>query len=413
MKRIVYLSNILYHDWNNKPTNHIRFIKLMEPSIRLVSGLKTENFTELKNEKGETFDRNIFFKLSGIENIKKCYFSYNLEKITQQSLDYFYSFINQDDFILGIELDGNIRKILSERNIKFINFWIHSFHLFDDMCFMVNTNDISLFERIKQFQIPQEKFYLYADIAKNILNNKFGEVDINNNSCLFAGQTYNDKSIEKDGIFLNITHFEEEIKELEKKYNTIYYIPHPYAPVEQNNDVNNFLKKHPKIEVIKNVPTYAMLASDKIKEVIAISSSVLYEAQFFNKKIKYLYKSMFNIDTEFRENTFISVYNDYLNPKFWSAVLDGYFYIDKTKADFTIYDKNKSRLRDILNIWHGYKQLSEISVIEKHNKYETELKNIAVLMFYIHKILANITFGELKKEIINKKYYYKEIMTLG
>ena len=51
--------------------------------------------------------------------------------------------------------------------------------------------------------------------------------DLEEHCVLFIGQTLKDKSVEKNGIYLNVTHFENKLKELSKQYSKIYYIPHP------------------------------------------------------------------------------------------------------------------------------------------------------------------------------------------
>ena len=175
-----------------------------------------------------------------------------------------------------------------------------------------------------------------------------------------------DKSVERDGVFLNITHFAKEIDLAAEKYSTIYYLPHPYYPVNQNAELMKFISQRPYIHILDNVPTYGLLASSKVKAVMGISSSVLYEAQFFSKDIQYLYQPLFDIDGDFGENTYISVYNDYLNPEFWINVLPGFFKIKEYTYKNDIFNPRQSCLRgDVLNFYHGYKILDKKVLLDE------------------------------------------------
>lgn len=377
MKRVVFLSDILFHSPTREVSYHRWVMDLIEPAVKSAIGLPIIDFISLSNKKGEVFDRDYFYELSSVYDVTDGYFSYEIDKISDKSWKYFFSFINQDDFILGVELGIDLRNVLTEKNITFINFWFHSFHLFDDMTFMLNTNNEKIYRRIKQYQIPQAKFELYTNITKKLLNNQTKNLNIEDNCCLFIGQTFQDKSVEKDGIFLNISYFAEKLENLSKKYSTIYYIPHPSIAKEKHPQIDAFLKNRPYIKRLENIPTYALLASPKVQKVIGISSSVLYEAQFFGKEIEYLYQPLFDIDGEFGLNEFTSVYNDYFNPNFWGNIFDGFFEIKQGNLGEVLFDNNMSLLRRISGSYHGYRWIDpNMKMIDKTNGLQTQIKNV-------------------------------------
>ena len=57
-----------------------------------------------------------------------------------------------------------------------------------------------------------------------------------------------------------------------------------------------------------------MLSRNEIKKVVAISSSVLYEAKFFGKDIEYLYQPVI-------DENYIIIYKEYFNTSFWIDIL--------------------------------------------------------------------------------------------
>ena len=378
MKRIIFLSDFLFHSPDREASYHRWIMDLLEPAVKSVIGKPIIDFVNLTNDHGERFNRDYFYELSDINNVTDGYYSYDMKKINKKSWKYFFSFINTEDFILGVELGIDLRQVLTNNKIIFINFWFHSFHLFDDMFLMLNTNNMELYSRIKKYQIPTAKFELYTTIVTKLLKEQAQKVAIDNNSCLFIGQTFQDKSVEKSGVFLNISHFGKRLDQLSKEYSTIYYIPHPAVAKERNVEIESFIKEHPYIKKLENIPTYVLLSSSKVEKVIGISSSVLYEAQFFNKEIEYLYQPLFDIDGSFGLNTFISVYNDYLNPAFWCEILKDFFRINYNRKDDILFDKRISVFRSVANSYHGYRWLDPyMKMVDKTNGLNTQIKNLA------------------------------------
>ena len=409
MKRLIFMNDILFHSTSNLPTWHSWIADILNPAIDLACNQKIILFPDLTNKDGEVFNRKKFYELSNIHNITQSYYPYEISNIQKSSWEYLFSFITKEDLIIGCEIGLDLRRALTKERISFINFWFHSFKLFDDICFMLNTNNRTIFKKIKKYQIPKQKFNLYTTITKRKLLSDVEKLPIEDNCCLFIGQTMTDKSIEKNGKFLNISDFAKEIDDCHHKYSKIYYVPHPYAPIKSCPEVYEFIKKRPFIQVLQNVPTYTLLSSDKVKKVIALSSSVLYEAQFFGKDIEYLYQPLFNIDAEYDENTWISVYNDYLNPKFWIEILDEYFQVNQENALITLFDHRQSVIRgDVANAYHGYRLLDNYMLISDKIK-QLENKPSIYKTTKTHNKIAHYLCGipfykQIQKD--NKMTYY-------
>ena len=287
--KLLFLNNFLMHDVTYEPAYHKWFAKLFSPLIFSAVKTKISYLYDIEIN-GEKFSREKFYNLSGIKNPLNSYYLCDIENIKQESWEYLFKYIDNDTFVFGFELSLEIREVLDKKGINFVNFWVHSFKLFDDVPFMINTNNKEIFLKLQNYKIPKIKFEFYANYWKQrlvensiISENSSLDDSIEENSLLFVGQTFEDVSIKKGDKYLNILDFKEKLEEFSKKYNKIYYLPHPY--VLNIQEVDEYIESKEYLEKLENIPTYYLLASDKIKKVVGISSSVLYEAQFYNKEI--------------------------------------------------------------------------------------------------------------------------------
>ena len=352
INKIIFTIDFLTHSFENNGTYHFWFVKLLKRLIYYATNLE---ILELKNL---NFDRKEFFNKSSITDIKESYYLYDISKIKKESIDYLKQFVDSDCLIIGVELGEDIKNIFDNLNISFVNFWFHPYKLFDDMIFMMNTNNVDIFNILTKYKIPEEYFYFYADYFNiYIENNLFNDDKILDNSVLFIGQTSIDVSVKKGNEFLNIISYKDYLEKLSENYSKIYYCPHPLE--KDILEVNEYINSTDYIELINDIPTYFLLTSNKIKKVISISSSVLYEAKYFGKDIEYLYKPLFRIDEDFSINTFISVNNDYFNPYFWSDILSPVINTNKNVINDKIFNYSKNRIRNIRNTYYGYAYLDK------------------------------------------------------
>lgn len=444
INKLVFVWDFLYHNPMCDGTYHYYAIDLFKSQVKLATGLEIVELRTLKNTQGEAFSRQKFYELSGYKEIAKSYFSYDITKIQQASYDYLKTFLNEDTFVFGFEMGLELRKILTDFNINFINFWYHSWKLFDDAFLMINTNNRDIFNKLEQYKVPKEKFEFYAKYWTYFTTQK-GELEyINNlkeNSCLFIGQTLRDKSTDKDGIMLNILTFKKELQDLSSKYSKIYYIPHPLA--QYNEEIEQYLKETDYIEKLENVCTYHLLMSEKIKKVVGISSSVLYEAQFFGKEVEYFYKPLFKIDEEFSLETFVSIFHNYYNPHFWADVLSVVMNTNKNVENNIWFNDISNKFRNINHIYYGYQNFNENYRLKNHltkelftqcNAIKDDIKiknqdinqkfyeiykllgvkNIIQSKYYTYNILSKLTFGSFRKRYNEKKLKLKQqLMKFG
>src|SRR5690606_28642597 len=121
----------------------------------------------------------------------------------------------------------------------------------------------------------------------------------------------------RDGTMLTVLNFEEEFTRLTKEFDHVYFSPHPMIKGDYSSQIE-FLKQFDNVSIIRE-PGYKLLCSDKIKKVVAISSSMVYEARFFNKETEFFYRPIVPISTNGGEDgNYISIFNKLHSSSFWA-----------------------------------------------------------------------------------------------
>lgn len=360
MKRIICTGDFLYNSEKQYKTTLTWLFELFQPIISDVIDNAEITF-DILNKDSLKFSREHFFKLNGQTGLNTSYNQYNVKNFNENQMNYLRQFFNENTIVLGFELYEPLSLLLSDLGCTVIDFAFHSYKLFDDLAFGISTTNKNIYNQLLKYQIPQDKFYYYANYWKIFMkhNKLIQDDDIKENSVLFIGQTLKDKSVEKNGKFLNVTDFTDKINELAKQYNAVYYLPHPYMN-RNRHIIYNYIKRNPNIKLIKNRSTYGLLASDKVKKVVGISTSVLYEAQYFRKEIEYLYKPLFNIDVPFEEHSYVSIHEDYWNPKFWADILSPVCDVKNNIKDINYFKGANNKLRNIRDLYWGYSQLDPL-----------------------------------------------------
>ena len=364
MKRIIFTGDFLRNSEKHNKRYFLWVFKILMPIIKNAISSDIKILCEIKNDAEEKFSREYFYALAGEKDIKECYHKCNFNKLSQEQIEYLKKFLDEDTIIIGSEMYAPLCDLLTSLGCKVFDFAFHSFKLFDDLAFAIYTNDKNVYEQMQKYKVPQEKFYYYANYWKVFMeyNNMIPDDKLQDNSALFIGQTLTDKSVENDEGFLNIEHFENEIKELAKQYSKIYYIPHPYLYKNSKEHIK-YIKKNPNVVLLNDVSTYSVIASDKIKKVIGISTSMLYEAKYFNKDVQYFLKPLFNIDASFEQHSYTSIFEDYWNPKFWADVLSPICDVNFDVEDANYFKGTSNKLRNIRDLYWGYESLDPIKRI--------------------------------------------------
>ena len=313
MKKVILMSDIIYTPIDVLRNDYWVF-RVFYPIMRDAISKDIELTYDIKDSNGECFSRDTFWGLHGIKP-NDFHEKYKTSEFNQEQINYLKRFFNQDTVIIGFEIYQPLCDLLTTFGVKVIDIAFHPFKLFDDLAFGFYTNDREVYSQLLKYQIPQEKFYYYANYWQTVLeyNHLLHEKNLKNiqdNSAVFIGQTFRDRSVDDNNKFLNVTDYENKLKELSEKYSKVYYVPHPYLG-NFKKFIYDYVKKSPYITLLKYISTYALLASPKVKKVVGISTSVLYEAKYFNKEVEMLFKPLFEVDTTFEEHSYVSILDDY------------------------------------------------------------------------------------------------------
>lgn len=339
----------------------------------------------------------------------------NIDSINEKLISYVKKFFNNNDLIITYEMSEVCRYLFDKIGIKYINLWWAPVRFMDDTSFCLTTNNKEIYNKIAKYSIDEEQKYIHANYLSTLCYLRFNvDEKLFDNSILFIGQTMSDKSIIKDDKLLNILDFKSEINEELKKYDYIYYSRHPLA--KNDEEILRYISTNKRI-ILTDIPTYYLLASDKIKKVIGISSSVLTEAKYFGKEVKYYYRPICNINTEFGFNNYVDIdAKNMLSLDFWADILDGMIEIKFFKKGLIPNYNSKNHMRALIYNYYGYDNIDDLSrsvtQMYKIKENNTDLSNINNLLSKfnsIEKTLNNITFITLFKKIQYPKWLIRVI----
>lgn len=299
---------------------------------------------------------------------------YDYNDISEDCLDYFKKYI-KNSIVIYIEMPLIFKKMHNILSIPYIDLTVHPVRFLDDHMFGFSTNEKSIFDRIKLYQVDERLFYMQANMIKAIVD--YNPLPIQENSALIAGQTNVDKALYSNGRCLSIMDFASKIEEMGQKYDCVYYKAHPYN--RELRDIHNFFKKY---DFVKLCPsdwnTYKMLANPNLKKVYAITSGVLYEAKYFEKESESLYKPYLHLDyrhdCEYSEDTYLSIYNDFINPSFWKNILQGVIETNLLCPNID-FDFRPNRVRATFNDYWAYTELDP-TIITVTKQFGTSIRNM-------------------------------------
>lgn len=299
-----------------------------------------------------------FFNTLGLDfDEKKTQLFFSINDIDTTTLDYVSNILKDCDLIIGYELSEQTRYILDQINVKYIDIWLHPIRYLNDVMFGVHSNSSSINQRIKDYAINEELFYINADMLK--VQNYRGFRRFKNNlipdSALFVGQTLTDKAIFSEGKMLSVLDFKSEFKDAAKKYERVYYSRHPFVK-EGDDEIISFLNRFPNVEVVSS-PTYNLLAAKEIEYVFTVSSSVVHEAHYFGKESKFLFKPVFHTFGEAQK--YYPIMHAIFFEDFWNSVLYG-----MTTNNWNMY-LGDNKIRDTLSFYWGYRKIDKLESLKE------------------------------------------------
>ena len=286
---------------------------------------------------------------------------------TPVCLEYLDDFV-RDSLVIGFELSDALTSMLNKLLINYIDTAIHPVRYLDDIFLAFRTNNPDIFNKIKQHSLSEDLFHVQAGFHKATISEMI-ELNHDYKAALVVGQTLADRSLVNSGKVLTLLDYKDKFEELGSKYSFVYYKRHPFAM--NDSKILDYLKTLPFVKNI-NQNIYYLLCQESISKVCGISSSVIYEAQFFGKEIEYFsqnpYKFINLENYEFDRLSYIPVFNDYLNPQFWTDVLLPVVETSKYSLRNVDLSQKPNRLRIMFNGFWGYPFLESEIVIKNSLK---------------------------------------------
>jgi hypothetical protein len=336
---------------SNQQSNIVWFYKLMSYSLsRPVGGVPVLPCYAGKGE--GSFDSELFYRLNGLEvSVENWARLYDAEDVSPEAKTYFRA-VFADKLIVGFELPRLFMRLLEEVGAKYLDFIIHPVRFLDDVFFGVKSNDETVRQYLCGVSITEERFYVQAGLHRATLS-LLPSKAIEENSCLLVGQTAADRSLISDGRIVAFTDFAEEVAKRFEYSRKVYFKPHPYA--SDAYEVFQFLSRFGDVELIEE-NIYKLLADERIREVVSISSSVGYESPYFGRPASFLLgepSPVFRgLPRAQQQECYFPVYDDFFEPSFWQAVLAPFFSV--SDCPHVRLPAKTSRLRiSIQNHW-GY-----------------------------------------------------------
>jgi len=230
--------------------------------------------------------------------------------------------------VVGIELPYILRNYFDTLEIPYVDIIIHPIRYMDDLALGIRTNNESIYKKLMTYQVSVDQFKLNATYLKIASRTRTKDNIIEPDSCVIFGQTDEDISIlREDKVFANILDYKDKIEGYCKKYNHVYFKPHPYGP--DSKKIIECFERFDNFSLLTDVNAYDLYSSENVSLCVGLSSGSLYEAKFFGKDIEYLFRQPFQYGEDYVDrpmaqynfkDVFVTIYKDFLTFTFWADI---------------------------------------------------------------------------------------------
>lgn len=249
------------------------------------------------------FDRDKFYSLCGMTPSKESWIKVANNVFTEEAAAYLKECFK--NALVITQVGGSMKNIFDYKGIPYIDIYVSALKFLEDIHLAFRSNIMSVREKLKKYRLSETYINICANTMKSYYHSRPDKLPIiNTNSLLLCGQSDTDLSLIRDGKIITFMDFENKIKSLFKKYDSIYYKKHPEAKENSQNEV--FIRSFENIITI-DYNFYAIMTHDNLKGVAALSSGTLKEAPYFGKDIHVISHEFIN----YTKNNDISGVNDF------------------------------------------------------------------------------------------------------
>ncbi len=229
-------------------------------------------------------------------------------------LDHFFS----DSLVIGFELPPYLTHYLERRGIPYVCGTIHPVRFLDDIFLGIRSNVPALQQTLFDQRIDEAYIHAMAGVQRASAARAFQE-PLPENSALFLMQTWYDQSQLRNGRFIDIAEFLDQIADLAKRHTTFLVKEHPLAP---NPGTVLLRARIPNLRMVTG-NVYGYLSLPEIRTIGTVSSSVGVEAGYFGVKAEFLLGSPVKrrLKAEDPADGYSGILDAFLAPDFWRRLL--------------------------------------------------------------------------------------------
>lgn len=247
-------------------------------------------------------------------------------------------------FWIGFEFPIGFANECKRLGIPIVDFNAHPIRFCDDLFLGIKTDaDVSGLE------IQEDEINFAASLMKAKSEHVAG-VSISSGALLLIGQTPSDRAVVLNGEIKKLENYKKDLIDLASQHTMLLFKPHPFAPqaFREPRSVLEAMVEHARIGChrVPNVNIYKLLSEANIKTVASLSSSVLREAEYFEKTtVRFLR----DLSDGYLPLSVETVMSDVL----WYRIFAHHGVALKEGSKF-IAHRSRNRLRQVFNSGWGY-----------------------------------------------------------
>ncbi|MEQ6250808.1 hypothetical protein ABMC89_18095 [Sulfitobacter sp. HNIBRBA3233] len=360
VNRIVFTGDVLRPNVaGTRPTQHhnIRWLRnLLGTQLEMATNLPVESISwncgGVQDGRLGDDDISLIYRAFGLRvDIRNWARIHDIDRLPQQ-VDELFRRLFQNALVVGFEMPPYLRRMFSRFGILYINVMLHPVRFLDDLLLTFSASEPSLQERLFAHRI-QEPFIRTIAGLQRAAAARSDNTQIEPDSALFLMQTWYDQSQIQDGIFVDSMNFLNDIAAYAKQYREFLVKEHPLEP----NPATLFMAATiPNMRLVKG-NTYTFMSRPEIISVGTLSSSVGYEAQYFDKKAQFFLRPPMQLrrGPDDPEDAQIGIQDMFLTADFWREVLTPILPV--TNSDGVTVPFKPNRLRSSIRSFWNFNEI--------------------------------------------------------
>lgn len=232
----------------------------------------------------------------------------------------------RDALVIGYELPEILCDALRRLGQPYIDVILHPIRFMPDLVFAFRTNVESFHRVFERFRIPEESIWRQADLIRAKAAWMAAPEAMPPGTALVLGQVGNDRAmVAEDGRFVSLADHVEALHRLCTEHPLVLFKPHPYAVADDPSRAA--VEKLPAIRTT-TANFYHLLAQPEIELVVALNSSGLFEARYFDCATLALQPSLYDFEsrgspTADAAGCPVPLDGSWTRAQFWESVLRG------------------------------------------------------------------------------------------